>query len=99
MPTGTLKRWNSEKGTFGFISRDDGGEDIFGHLSALQDGEGSVNEGDSVKYSSEYDDRKGKYRAERVSAAAPRVEVKEEWGLGGEEVAALGLPPLPYFLT
>mmetsp|Transcript_18916 Transcript_18916/g.43430 ORF Transcript_18916/g.43430 Transcript_18916/m.43430 type:complete len:163 (+) Transcript_18916:56-544(+) len=68
MPTGTMARWNQDKG-FGFIRPTDGGEDVFCHVSALQDGEGSVREGDEVRYSEEYDDRKGKYRAARVTAS------------------------------
>eukprot|EP00420_Gonyaulax_spinifera_P035775 CAMPEP_0197871622 /NCGR_PEP_ID=MMETSP1439-20131203/1978_1 /TAXON_ID=66791 /ORGANISM="Gonyaulax spinifera, Strain CCMP409" /LENGTH=40 /DNA_ID= /DNA_START= /DNA_END= /DNA_ORIENTATION= len=39
MPSGTLKRWNDEKG-FGFIQPQDGGDDLFCHVSGLLDGEG-----------------------------------------------------------
>eukprot|EP00446_Apocalathium_sp_SHHI-4_P039839 CAMPEP_0177346494 /NCGR_PEP_ID=MMETSP0368-20130122/29217_1 /TAXON_ID=447022 ORGANISM="Scrippsiella hangoei-like, Strain SHHI-4" /NCGR_SAMPLE_ID=MMETSP0368 /ASSEMBLY_ACC=CAM_ASM_000363 /LENGTH=85 /DNA_ID=CAMNT_0018808153 /DNA_START=75 /DNA_END=328 /DNA_ORIENTATION=- len=68
MPSGVMKRWNSEKG-FGFIGADDGGDDVFCHVSALLDGEGSVQEGDAVKYRMTYDDRKGKDRASDVELA------------------------------
>mmetsp|Transcript_29639 Transcript_29639/g.53092 ORF Transcript_29639/g.53092 Transcript_29639/m.53092 type:complete len:171 (+) Transcript_29639:84-596(+) len=68
MPTGTMKRWNSEKG-FGFIQPDDGGDDYFCHVTGLLDGEGSVQEGDKCKFKSEYDDRKGKDRAVDVELA------------------------------
>ena len=35
MATGTLKKWNAERG-YGFIADDSGGPDIFLHVSALQ---------------------------------------------------------------
>merc|ERR1711874_305718 len=65
MPSGVVKKWMDEKG-FGFISPDDGGDDVFVHRSALSDVD-YLEEGDTVKYQVEYDDRKGKYKASECS--------------------------------
>ena len=38
MPTGKIKMFNEERG-FGFIKPDDGGDDVFFHVTALRDGD------------------------------------------------------------
>lgn len=47
MPTGTVKWFNAEKG-FGFIARDEGGDDLFVHRSVL--GFDPLGEGDRVDF-------------------------------------------------
>jgi len=70
-------RWNAQKG-FGFISPDGGGEDLFCHFSAIQDG-AMLKEGTTVTFEEVYDEAKGKMRAEQVTGGFPR----EDFGGGG----------------
>ncbi|MDE1468581.1 cold-shock protein [Aurantiacibacter sp. D1-12] len=59
---GTVKFFNSMKG-FGFITRDDGKEDAFVHISAVErSGVQSIDEGDRFEFDLEVD-RRGKYSA------------------------------------
>mmetsp|Transcript_146283 Transcript_146283/g.467378 ORF Transcript_146283/g.467378 Transcript_146283/m.467378 type:complete len:166 (-) Transcript_146283:73-570(-) len=67
MPSGTMKRWNAAG--FGFIAPDDGGDDLFCHVSCLLDGEGSVQEGDTCKFKITYNDKKGKDQATDVTSS------------------------------
>ena len=50
MFTGTVKWFNEAKG-FGFISQDEGGDDVFVHFNAMQStGFKTLNEGQAVTY-------------------------------------------------
>ena len=50
MATGTVKWFNDAKG-FGFISQDNGGEDLFAHFSAIQSkGFKTLKEGQKVTF-------------------------------------------------
>ncbi|MDQ2065726.1 cold-shock protein [Xinfangfangia sp. CPCC 101601] len=50
MPTGTVKWFNATKG-FGFIAPDDGGNDIFVHISAVERaGLKGLNDNQKIKY-------------------------------------------------
>jgi CspA family cold shock protein len=63
MPRGTIKFFNGAKG-FGFIAPDDGGSDIFVHISAVErSGLAGLNEGDQVTFEVERDRRSGKVAA------------------------------------
>ncbi len=70
MNNGTVKWFNSEKG-FGFISNDNGGDDIFVHFSAIQsDGYKALDEGQKVSFNIEADPKNSsKLRATNVCIA------------------------------
>lgn len=69
MKTGTVKWFNSTKG-FGFIQPDDGGADVFVHISAVERSTlGSLNEGQKLSYELERDQRSGKMSAGQLQAA------------------------------
>lgn len=67
MNNGTVKWFNGDKG-FGFISNDNGGDDVFVHFSVIQtSGFKSLNEGQKVTYDVEQDPKdKRKLRAVNV---------------------------------
>ena len=68
MNTGTVKWFNSQKG-FGFIQPEDGGKDVFVHISAVERaGMYSLNEGQKVSFDIVADRRTGKSAAENLRA-------------------------------
>ncbi len=70
MPSGTVKWFNPSKG-FGFIQPDNGGADIFVHISAVERaGLNTLNEGQKVSFEEERDPKKGKTSAVNIKALA-----------------------------
>ncbi|MCQ4235106.1 cold shock domain-containing protein, partial [Pseudomonas stutzeri] len=65
---GTLKNWNDRKG-FGFIRPEQGGEDVFAHISVVH-GERRPLVGDRVLYVAGRDTQ-GRLRAEHLRLDAP----------------------------
>jgi cold shock protein len=69
MPQGTVKTFKKDRG-YGFIAPDDGGGDIFVHVSELEKtGLSSLAEGQKVTFDVEPDKRTGRPRAVNVHIA------------------------------
>ena len=68
MQTGTVKWFNGQKG-FGFIEPEDGGKDVFVHISAVERaGMTSLQEGQKVSFELERDARSGKTSAGQLQS-------------------------------
>ena len=68
MSKGTVKWFNAQKG-FGFIQPDDGGKDVFVHISAVERaGMSSLNEGQKVSFDLVVDRRTHKSSADNLRA-------------------------------
>ncbi|MCJ2121416.1 cold-shock protein [Methylobacterium sp. J-077] len=69
MSIGTVKWFNETKG-FGFIQPDDGGKDVFVHISAVERaGMRNLIEGQKLSFELETDRRSGKQSAGSLQAA------------------------------
>jgi len=69
MTTGTVKWFNNQKG-FGFIQPDQGSQDVFVHISAVERaGMSTLNEGQKVSFEIVADRRTGKSAAENLRSA------------------------------
>ena len=68
MPVGTVKWFNSTKG-FGFIQPDNGGPDVFVHISAVERaGMSNLSEGQKISFGEQRDPKRGKTSAENLKA-------------------------------
>jgi CspA family cold shock protein len=66
MSTGTVKWFNAQKG-YGFIQPDDGGKDVFVHISAVERaGMSNLREGQKLSYELTQDRRTGKSSADQL---------------------------------
>jgi CspA family cold shock protein len=69
MTVGTVKWFNATKG-FGFIQPDNGGPDVFVHISAVERaGMQTLNEGQKVSFELVRDNKSGKSSAGNLQAA------------------------------
>ena len=83
MSSGTVKWFNTAKG-FGFIQPDDGGSDVFVHISAVeQAGLRGLNEGDLVNFELEQDRRSGKLSAGQLVVTGQGEAPARSGGGGG----------------
>ena len=68
MQIGTVKWFNATKG-YGFIQPEDGGADVFVHISAVERaGMATLNEGQRIGFELERDKRSGKMSAGQLQA-------------------------------
>src|SRR6202007_1609042 len=83
MASGTVKWFNTAKG-FGFIQPDDGGSDVFVHISAVeQAGLRGLNEGDQGQFQLEQDRRSGKLSAGQLVVTGQGAAPARRSGGGG----------------
>ena len=89
MPIGTVKFFNEQKG-YGFIAPDDGSQDAFVHITAVERaGMRSLRENQRLSFDLEQDQR-GKFKAVNLSEAddkAPAAEATEASADEGQSVS------------
>lgn len=68
--TGRVKTWNAERG-YGFVEPDDGGRDVFIHISALPDDLDGLEPGTSVRFEDGISPRDGKPCGTHVAVLSP----------------------------
>ena len=86
MPIGTVKFFNEQKG-YGFIQPDEGGQDAFVHITAVERaGMRTLRENQRVGYDLE-EDRRGKMAASNLRAAddAAQPEASADEGPSDDE--------------
>ncbi len=67
MASGTVKWFNGQKG-YGFIQPDEGGADVFVHITAVQrSGLAGLDEGQKISYEIVQDKRTGKDTADQLT--------------------------------
>ena len=87
MPQGTVKWFNPTKG-YGFIQPQEGGKDVFVHISAVERaGLSTLNEGQTVQF--ELVENRGKTSAETLKVKCPRGPRR----LSASELVPPGLTP------
>jgi CspA family cold shock protein len=94
MPTGTVKFFNESKG-YGFIQPDQGGNDAFVHISAVERaGMRSLRQDQRVNYELQPDQR-GKMSAVNLSEADAAAAPQAEAGNDGESAEITGIADAP----
>jgi cold shock protein len=68
MPAGKIKMFNEDRG-FGFIAPDDGGVDVFFHVTALREGD-EITKDAAVSFEVGVDPKSGKMKAVSVDLVA-----------------------------
>ena len=90
MSMGTVKWFNATKG-YGFIQPDDGGNDVFVHISAVERaGLGTLREGQKISYEIVADRRLANLRP---TICAQPAKVRRSVGNRGGKISTAGFGP------